>query len=206
MQPHSRYEPVSSGVMVALQILVLPDKVRILARQHKITEWRPATDVTGFFVIKDMITKEHITNLVTEALIGSDRFIVDVTITTNNVISIYIDADSSISIDNCVDVSRYIKEHLDQDIEEYELNVSSAGINHPLLKYRQLKKYIDKDLEITNDEEVKKNYKLLSFDEEHIEVQEAVIKKFGKLTKTVYLKPLKLNLKEIKEIKPYINF
>lgn len=206
MQAHSRYEPVSSGVTVALQILVLPDKVRILARQHKITDWRPATDVTGFFIVNDMITKEHITDLVTEALAGSDRFVVDITITTDNVISVYIDADSSISIDNCVNVSRYIEDHLDHDIEDYELNVSSAGIDHPLLKHRQLKKYIDKDLEITNKEGIKKNYKLLSFDDEQIEVQEAVIKKFGKLTKTVYLEPLKLNLKEIKEIKPYINF
>lgn len=34
---------MSSGVMAALQILVLPVKVRILARQLKVEEGRPAT-------------------------------------------------------------------------------------------------------------------------------------------------------------------
>ena len=44
---------VSSGVMAALQILVLPVKVRILARQHKVGSGENLLrNVTGFFVVK----------------------------------------------------------------------------------------------------------------------------------------------------------
>ena len=153
-----------------------------------------------------MITKEQITNLASEALENTDRFVVDLAVSKSNVISVYIDADSSVTIDHCVELSRFIEGRLDREIEDYELSVSSAGIDYPLLKHRQLNKYIDKDLEITNSEGVKKVYKLLSYTEEQINVQEATIKKLGKLKKIVYSENTELSFNDIKEIKPYINF
>ena len=153
-----------------------------------------------------MITKDQITELANEALENSDRFVVDITVSKSNVINVYIDADTSVTIDHCVELSRFIEGRLDREIEDYELSVSSAGIDYPLLKHRQLNKYSDKDLEITNSEGVKKVYKLLSFTEEQINVQEAKIKILGKLKKVVYSENTDLLLKDIKEIKPYINF
>ena len=153
-----------------------------------------------------MITKEQIIDLSSEALADSDRFVVDVTVSKSNVINLYIDADSSVTIDHCVALSRFIESRLDREVEDYELSVSSAGIDYPLLKHRQLNKYIEKDLEITNNDGVKKLYKLLSFTEELLNVQEATVKMLGKLKKTVYAEPSELSFKDIKEIKPYINF
>ena len=109
-----------------------------------------------------MITKEQIIDLSSEALADSDRFVVDVTVSKSNVINLYIDADSSVTIDHCVALSRFIEGRLDREVEDYELSVSSAGIDYPLLKHRQLNKYIEKDLEITNNDGVKKLYKLFS--------------------------------------------
>ena len=153
-----------------------------------------------------MITKEQIIELASEALENTDRFVVDLTVSKSNVISVYIDADSSVTIDHCVELSRFIEGRLDREVEDYELSVSSAGIDYPLLKHRQLNKYIEKELEITLFEGTKKVYKLLSFNEEQINVQEAVIKKLGKLKKIVYTDASELLFKDIKEIKPYINF
>ena len=153
-----------------------------------------------------MITKDQITELANEALENSDRFVVDITVSKSNVINVYIDADSSVTIDHCVELSRFIEGRLDREVEDYELSVSSAGIDYPLLKHRQLNKYIEKDLEITNTEGIKKVYKLTSFTEEQINVQEAKIKVLGKLKKTVYSENTELLLNDIKEIKPYINF
>ena len=153
-----------------------------------------------------MITKEQIENLASEALENTDRFVVDITASKSNVISVYIDADSSVTIDHCVELSRFIEGRLDREVEDYELSVSSAGIDYPLLKRRQLNKYIEKDLEITNNEGAKKVYKLLSHTEEQLNVQEATIKKLGKLKKVVYSENLELSFNDIKEIKPYINF
>ena len=153
-----------------------------------------------------MITKEQITQLANEALDSTDRFVVDITVSKSNVIFVYIDADTSVTIDHCVELSRFIESRLDREIEDYELSVSSAGIDYPLLVNRQFKKYVEKDLEILHNDGVKKIYKLLSYNEEKIEVQEAVIKMSGKLKKTKYGETVELYLKDIKEIKPYINF
>lgn len=153
-----------------------------------------------------MITKEQVIQLANEALENSDRFVVDVTVSKSNVIFVYIDADNSVTIDHCVELSRFIEGRMDREVEDYELSVSSAGIDYPLLKNRQFKKYIGKELEILHNDGVKKIYKLLSYNEEKIEVQEAVIKILGKLKKTKYAETAELSLSDIKEIKPYINF
>ena len=86
-----------------------------------------------------MITKEQIISLAEEAMQGSDRYVVNVTVSKSNVIELFLDADSSVTIDDCVAVSNFINEKLDRDVENYELNVSSAGIDEPLLKMRQYK-------------------------------------------------------------------
>ena len=72
-----------------------------------------------------MITKDIISDLTNEALADSDRFLVDVKVKPGNVIEVYIDSDTAVNIDNCVEVSRYIESKLDRDVEDYELNVMS---------------------------------------------------------------------------------
>ena len=157
-------------------------------------------------MLKQMITKEQIISLAEEALQGSDRYVVNVTVSKSNVIELFLDADSSVTIDDCVEVSDYINQKLDRDVEDYELNVSSAGIDEPLLVARQYKKYIGKDLVITNKEGVKKMYRLLACSETELNVEEAEQKKYGKLTKVVYHDATVLNINELKEIRPYIKF
>lgn len=153
-----------------------------------------------------MITKEQIISLAEEAMKGTDRYVVDVLIRRNNVIELFIDADSSVTIDDCVAVSNHINGNLDRDVEDYELNVSSAGIDEPLLKMRQYQKYIGKNLIIIDDEGVEKMYKLLSFNDLSLEVEKAEAKKYGKLTKIVYHEATTLDINKLKEVRPYIKF
>lgn len=153
-----------------------------------------------------MITKELIISLAEEALKDTDRYVVDVTVSGDNVIEVYIDSDTSVTIDDCVEASRYIEEHLDRDAEDFELSVSSAGIDEPLLIVRQYGKYIGENLFITKNDGVKKMYKLVSVSDLQIEVQEAEQKKYGKLTKILYHDNETILIEEIKEIRPYIKF
>ena len=153
-----------------------------------------------------MITKEQVTQLANETLENTDRFVVDITVSKSNVINVYIDADSSVTIDHCVELSRFIEGRLDREVEDYELSVSSAGIDYPLLVNRQFKKYVEKELEVLHNDGVKKIYKLISYNDERIEVQEVIIKILGKLKKMKYAETVELSLADIKEIKPYINF
>lgn len=118
-----------------------------------------------------MITKDQIAALTNEALADSDRFLVEVKVKPNNVIEVYVDADSAISIDHCVEVSRFIEGKLDRDVEDFELSVMSYGLSGALKMNRQLQKYVGKDVEVKTKEFGKIQGKLISFDDEKVEIQ-----------------------------------
>lgn len=76
-------------------------------------------------------------------------FIVHVDVASGNNITVEIDHDDhGVDIDTCIALNRFIESKLDRDIEDYELEVSSAGITTPLRSLRQYRKYIDKELEV----------------------------------------------------------
>ena len=116
-----------------------------------------------------MITKEQVAILCEEALAGTDRFLVEVKVKPNNVIEVYIDSDTAVNIDHCAELSRYVNEKLDRDVEDYELSVLSWGLSGALKMDRQLQKYMGKDVEVKTKETGKMQGKLVSFDAEKVE-------------------------------------
>ena len=151
-----------------------------------------------------MITKDQIAALTNEALADSDRFLVDVKVKPNNVIEVYVDSDTAINIDHCVEISRFIESKLDRDVEDFELGVMSWGLSGALKMDRQLQKYVGKDVEVKTKELGKIQGKLISFDEEKVEIQPAP-KKTSKKKPTEPQTNLILPRK-ITEIKPAIIF
>lgn len=149
-----------------------------------------------------MILEEKILSLAEEALEGTDLFVVEASVSATNSIVVYLESDTSVTIDDCVNVSRFMESHLDRDAEDFELEVSSAGIDYPLKTRRQLLKHTGKDITVTDNEGVKKNYRLVAVENEEIEVQEIIAKKYGKLTKEKFSENTRLCLSSIKEIKP----
>ena len=96
-----------------------------------------------------MITVEQIENLVNEKIEGKDVFLVEVRIRGNNRISVFIDSDMAVNIKACAELSRHIEFNLDRESEDFELEVSSAGLDQPLKLPRQYVKNIGRDLKIT---------------------------------------------------------
>jgi ribosome maturation factor RimP len=90
-----------------------------------------------------MTDKKIIIDLVQQFLTDtqSESFFVDVTVSRDNVIDVEIDNDEGVNIDECVALSHYLDEHLDRDVEDYELQVGSAGLTSPLKCRRQYEKY-----------------------------------------------------------------
>lgn len=151
-----------------------------------------------------MIAKEQITVLCEEALAGTDRFLVEVKVKPNNVIEVYVDSDTAVTIDHCAELSRFINEKLDRDVEDYELSVLSWGLSGALKMDRQLQKYVGKDVEVKTKETGKMQGKLVSFDAEKVEFAPAPKKTSRK--KTVE-EPVNLFFERNKvEIKPAIIF
>lgn len=94
-----------------------------------------------------MIEKEFIRKLAGEGL-PDGLFLVDVSVSKSNVISVYIDGMDGVNIDQCVEVSRHIESNLDREKEDFELQVSSAGLGQPFKVIQQYHKYVGKKIEV----------------------------------------------------------
>ena len=79
-----------------------------------------------------MIDKQQVIGIAEQWLKSKEGyFLVDVDITPDNRIVVEIDQAEGVWIDDCVELSRFIESALDRDVEDYELEVGSAGIGQP---------------------------------------------------------------------------
>ena len=97
-----------------------------------------------------MIQKQVIVDLVDQFLLvsESESYLIDVTVSRDNQIVITLDNDEAIDIDECVALSQYIDEHMDREVEDFELEVGSAGLTSPLRTLRQYAKYEGDEVEV----------------------------------------------------------
>ena len=126
-----------------------------------------------------MITEEQVAALVSEILRSSDHFLVEVQIAAGNRITVFFDGDGSVSIDDCKKLNRSLEEKLDREKEDFELTVSSSGMDRPIKLLRQYRKRIGKELEISTVEGEKVNGILAGVTDTSIELEHPV-KKPGK--------------------------
>jgi ribosome maturation factor RimP len=78
-----------------------------------------------------MIDKEYIKGLVEEFIKETDLFLVAVRVSSANRITILADKNNGITIDECVAIHRHVENNLDREKEDFELQVSSPGLDLP---------------------------------------------------------------------------
>jgi ribosome maturation factor RimP len=79
-----------------------------------------------------------------------DCFIVDITISKSNKVQVFVDCDSGVNLVTCTRLSRYLESWLDESLvlgEKYTLEVSSPGVDRPLIK-RQYPKNIGRKIRV----------------------------------------------------------
>ena len=96
-----------------------------------------------------MIKESTVRALIDETIADTDIFLVELKISANNRISVLVDAIGGLPITDCIKVSRGIEHNLDREEEDFELNVSSPGLDQPLKVFRQYEKNISRSLRIT---------------------------------------------------------
>jgi ribosome maturation factor RimP len=154
-----------------------------------------------------MISPLHIRELAEQALQDSDCFLVDVHVTPMNKIIVLIDREGSVSINQCVAVSRFIEKSLDREAEDFELEVSSAGLDQPFKVLRQYTKNIGKEVDVKLIDGKKISGNLVSANEEGITVLQISKERIeGRKAKQTVEKNLSLKFPEIKETKIVIKF
>lgn len=95
-----------------------------------------------------MISKDTVRSIVEEWLDGKEYFLVDIEISPDDRIVVEIDHADGVWIEDCVDLSRYIEDHLSRDEEDYELEVGSAGLGQPFKVPQQYHCFVGKDVEV----------------------------------------------------------
>ena len=109
-----------------------------------------------------MIGVEHIRELVTNHIQGTEIFLVEVIVKPGNVIRVLVDTPEGISIDDCVNISRFLNENLDRGVEDYSLEVSSPGLGGAFMVKQQYEKNLGRDIEVLYANGIKEKGKLLS--------------------------------------------
>ena len=154
-----------------------------------------------------MIEKKVVSQLIEEKLASSSNYLVDVVIKPGNLIVVEIDNDEAVSCDDCAELSRDLEEHLDRDVEDYELEVGSAGITSPFKVLRQYVKNIGNEVEMLLKNGSKLTGVLKSADENGVVVSvEKKVKPEGAKRKVTVVEDESYTFDEIKYTKYLIRF
>ena len=109
-------------------------------------------------------------------------FLVDLRIKPTNNIKVFLDGDSGITIEKCVQVNRKLYKKLEEAAlfpeGDFSLEVSSAGLDEPLKLFRQYKKNIGRQVEVQLQDGTQKEGQLMEVSEEGIVLEETT----GKLS------------------------
>jgi ribosome maturation factor RimP len=133
-----------------------------------------------------MQIEERVTAYVAEVLVDrADLFLVKVTMQGNGLLSILIDGDNGVDVQDCALVSRYVGNQLEEnDIIEtaYQLEVSSPGLENPFLHVRQYHKNKGRSVSVQLVDGLKVEGVLLEITEEGIQLEESIKEKGKKAT------------------------
>jgi ribosome maturation factor RimP len=98
----------------------------------------------------------------------TDIFLVGTEVRKGNYIRVYIDSPGGVTIKECANVSRIIESGLNREIEDYELEVSSPGLNSPLKVLPQYLKNVGREVEVVKNNGIKLSGKLVQTDKQGI--------------------------------------
>lgn len=153
-----------------------------------------------------MIDKTLVEQTVAQALEGTDMFLVDVSVSADNRIVVEVDSMSYMDIDACASISRKIEDVLNRDIEDFELEVGSAGLTSPFKVRQQFDKNVGNEVEVLTRDGRKFSGILTEATEGGFTVEVArKVKKEGAKRPVVEMQPERLAYDEAKSVKYIIN-
>lgn len=96
-----------------------------------------------------MTFKEKVKDLLGKALEENPQlFLIDLDFSETNKISVVLDGDSGVNLQDCINVNRFLDNGLEGEEIEFSIEVASAGLSTPLKLVRQYKKNIGRTLKI----------------------------------------------------------
>lgn len=144
---------------------------------------------------------DKITLLAEPLLEGSDMFIVSIKNKPTNNIKLYLDADSGLSIEKSAKVNRVLYKLIEEQElfpdGDFSLEVSSPGIDEPLMSDRQYKKNVGRKVAVTLNDETEKVGLLKEVDDSSMVIEVKLPKKQGVESVTIPLADVKKTVVQI---------
>ncbi len=98
----------------------------------------------------------------------TDLFLIDLKVSAADDVTVIIDGDNGVSLQDCLDASRAIEFNMDREEHDFSLQVMSAGLSEPLTLPRQFKKNLGRTLDITLNNDEKIQGEMTNVDDEKI--------------------------------------
>lgn len=151
--------------------------------------------------------REEVEKLLEEAFEENNSlFLIELNIDNSNHISVVIDGDHGVSVNDCIAVSRKVEHGLDREETDFSLEVTSSGLSQPLKYLRQYKKNIGRKLTVvTSDQRIEGELVAVEDDRITLKWKAREPKPVGKGKHTVE-KEAVIALEEITEAKVKITF
>ncbi|CEJ68329.1 ribosome maturation factor RimP [Chryseobacterium oranimense] len=113
--------------------------------------------------------KKRIEELLNEFLESrEDLFLVDLKISAGDDITVILDGDNGVTLQDCLDASRAVEFNMDREEHDFSLQVMSAGLSEPLSSPRQYRKNIGREIEVLLNDASKIEGELAKVDDEKI--------------------------------------
>lgn len=157
-----------------------------------------------------MIDRKQVEALIEERINELNRglFLVELSISSTNVITVEIDrSEGSVSVEDCMSISRNIEHNLDREKQDFELNVSSAGLDRPLRVLAQFQKNLGEQVKVKLLDGHKMEGLLKDVNNEKLVIENTRKERLeGKKKKVEITEQHELHFNQIKETKIVISF
>ncbi|GEN68896.1 MULTISPECIES: ribosome assembly cofactor RimP [Chryseobacterium] len=97
-----------------------------------------------------------------------DLFLIDLKFSAGDDITVILDGDNGVSLQDCLDASRAVEFNMDREEHDFSLQVMSAGLSEPLSIPRQFRKNLGREIEVMLEDSSKIEGELSKVDEEKI--------------------------------------
>lgn len=97
-----------------------------------------------------------------------DLFLIDLKFSAGDDITVILDGDHGVSLQDCLDASRAVEFNMDREEHDFSLQVMSAGLSEPLAIPRQFRKNLGREIEVMLQDSSTIEGELSKVDEEKI--------------------------------------
>ena len=164
--------------------------------------WKVGKPIVRQLVISIMIDKKLVSELANAYLDGKPYELITCQVSADNQIVVEIDSYEGVDVDFCVELSHYLNEHLDREVEDYELEVGSVSITDPFKSLMQYRKNVGNPIEVLTADGRKLHGLLINVEDDFFEMEaEVLVQVEGKKKKQKERQTLRFSYPEVKYCK-----